>query len=114
VKEEDVMWKPYVWGGVLATLLVLAAIAFSADPTGFPFSSRRQPSVTDIEECNEYARWIAERDALAPGGNARARRAAPLVSTGTLDGLSGDYDQDARAADAYRRCMLRRGYKAWG
>jgi hypothetical protein len=38
----------------------------------------------------------------------------PLVKTGTLDGLADSYQENAQAADAYRRCMMRRGYKAWG
>lgn len=79
----------------------------------------------DVEECNDYAGWIAEREAhldrIAAEGRATdialdRDRFAPgsISSVGTLEGLSKMYRDDPRAAVAYRRCMVRRGYNTWG
>jgi hypothetical protein len=88
-------------------------------------ASGSRPAETDIVECNDYAIWISERetrlDRIATEGKASdiaidderyARRS--LTTVGTLEGLSKSKVDDPRAANAYRQCMVRRGYNAWG
>lgn len=112
------MRKPYLVGsGVVAAVLILAAVSFGKDLTGqfsLNTASAPRPGATDVQECNEYARWIAERDLPAERQAADENLPGPLMNTGTLEGLSASYQENPRAEDAYRRCMTRRGYKAWG
>jgi hypothetical protein len=81
-----------------------------------------QPAETDIVECNDYAAWVAEREARLDraatennAGEPTDDHARPALATvGTLHGLSSIHRDDPHAEAAYRQCMLRRGYNVWG
>ena len=106
------MRKVYVGGlGVMAALLIAGGVAGSLN------DAHRQPALDDVDvkECNEYAGWIAQRkgDAEEPVADERLEHGA-MLKTGTVEGLAEGNRENDRAADAYRRCMVRRGYEVWG
>jgi hypothetical protein len=95
-----------------------------------------RPSAADIEDCNRYASSTRDKttdtlkDALIggaigagvgaaggaiAGGGSGAGKGAGIgavvgATAGTLYGLNQANQHDARAAQAYRDCMARRGY----
>lgn len=104
------MRKFYIGGfAVVAGLMIAGAVAGSSN------EDPRQPAFHDVKECNEYAGWMAQRkdDAQDHIVDERSMHGA-LLKTGTVEGLSEGNRENTRAADAYRRCMARRGYKVWG